>query len=140
MSEQNEQVVLKFIEAFAAGDSAAAEPLLDPEAVTHAMGYTKFAGARDRSVILGTTDAIKALVPTGLRPQIKEVISSGDKVVVEWEGDGETVEGKPYRNQYCMVFTLKDGKVKQVKEYFCTIHADEVLWPLVEKMMSQNTG
>jgi hypothetical protein len=30
-----------------------------------------------------------------------------------------------------MVFTLHGGRIKQVNEYFCTILADEVLFPLV---------
>jgi hypothetical protein len=35
------------------------------------------------------------------------------------------------------VFTLQDGRIRQVNEYFCTIHADEVLWPLVERMAGE---
>jgi hypothetical protein len=30
-----------------------------------------------------------------------------------------------------MVFTLRDGKIKHVNEYFCTKLADEVLYPVV---------
>src|SRR4029077_21159058 len=98
-------------------------------------GFGKFAGVRRYDTIVGTIDAFKQLVPTGLRPDIKSVIAEGDRVVVEFEGNAMTCEDKPYNNQYCMVFTLADGKIKQVNEYFCTILADEVLWPLVENMM-----
>jgi ketosteroid isomerase-like protein len=72
-----------------------------------------------------------------LRPSVGTVTAEGDRVVVEWEGDAKTSAGTPYCNQYCMVFTLRDGKIKQVNEYFCTILADNVLWPLVAKMMSE---
>ena len=60
--------------------------------------------------------------------------AEGDWVVVEFEGNATTREGTPYNNQHCMVVTLADGRIKQVNEYFCTLLADEVLWPLVEKM------
>ena len=36
-----------------------------------------------------------------------------------------------------MVFTMRDGKVKHVNEYFCTILADQVLYPLVAAMEQQ---
>lgn len=137
MSEANKQTVLKFIQAMGEGDGKTAAPLLDPEAFTLAKGYGKFAGVRKYETIVGTIDALKALVPTGLRPEIVSVTAEAERVVVEWEGNAEASNGKPYRNQYCMVFTMRDGRIKQVNEYFCTIHADEVLWPLVEQMLSQ---
>ncbi|MFT3965429.1 MAG: nuclear transport factor 2 family protein [Sphingobium sp.] len=134
MSEQNKRTVLTFIEAMGASDKEAAIPCLDPEAFTIAKGYTKFAGRRDYATIIGTIDAFRTLLPTGLRPDVRSVTAEGDRVAVEWEGDAVTAEGKPYRNQYCMIFTLRGGRIVQVNEYFCTIHADEVLWPLVEAM------
>ena len=132
MSEQNKQVVLTFIEAMGASDGAAAAPCLDPEAFTLAKGFSKFAGVRRYETILGTIDAFKKLVPTGLRPTIHSVTAEGDRVVVEWEGNAKTVEGTDYNNQYCMVFTLRNGKIIQVNEYFCTLLAENVLWHLVE--------
>jgi ketosteroid isomerase-like protein len=134
VSEQYKQVVLKFIEAMGCSDGAAALPCLDPEAYTLAKGFGKFAGVRRFETIVGTIDAFKKLVPTGLRPAIKSVTAEADRVVVEWEGNALTCEGKPYCNQYCMVFTMRDGRIRQVNEYFCTILADEVLWPLVATM------
>jgi ketosteroid isomerase-like protein len=137
MSEQNKQVVLKFIEAMGSSDGAAAVPCLDPEAFTLAKGFGKFAGIRRYDTIVGTINAFKKLLPTGLRPTIQSVTAEGDRVVVEFEGNSVTCDGKPYCNQYCMVFTMRGGRIKQVNEYFCTVLADEVLWPLVEKMQSE---
>lgn len=134
MSETNKAVVTKFIEAMGCSDGTAAASCLAPDAFTLAKGFGKFAGVRRYETIVGTIDAFKTLVPTGLQPDIKSVIAEGNRVVVEFEGNAKTCEGKPYNNQYCMVFTLADGKIKQVNEYFCTLLAEEVLWPLVEQM------
>ncbi len=134
MSEQNKQVVLKFIEAMGRSDGATAATCLAPDAFTLAKGFGKFAGVRHYDTIVGTIDAFKKLVPTGLRPDIKSVTAESDRVVVEFEGNATTCDGKPYNNQYCMVFTLAGSKIKQVNEYFCTILAEEVLWPLVEQI------
>lgn len=137
MSEHNKQVALKFIAAMGCSDGATAATCLAEDAFTLAKGFGKFTGVRRYDTIVGTIDAFKQLLPTGLCPEIKSVIAEGDRVVVEFEGNATTCDGQPYHNQYCMVFILADGKIKQVSEYFCTLLAEEVLWPLVEKMADQ---
>ena len=137
MSDSNRSVVLRFIEAMSAGDTDTAKACLAPDAQTVAKGYGKFAGVREYPTIVGTIAALKTLVPDGLQPTIVSVTAESERVVVEFEGRATTCEGTPYNNQYCMVFTLAGGRIKQVNEYFCTIHADEVLWPLIERMSGQ---
>jgi len=134
MSEQNKKVVLTFIEAMGNGDSAAAAPCIAEDTFTLAKGFGKFAGVRTHDTILATIGAFKQLMPTGMEPTIISVTAEGDRVVVEFEGNGTLINGEPYSNQYCMVFMLRDGKIRQVNEYFCTILADQVLWPLVAGM------
>lgn len=131
--EQNKAVVLTFIEAMSSSDAALADTCVAADAFTVAKGYGKFAGVRPREVMVGTIDAFKELLPTGLNVTIKSVSADGNTVVVEFEGDARTRDGQAYQNQYCMVFMLADGKIKQVNEYFCNVHADAVLWPLVEQ-------
>lgn len=134
MSEQNKQVVLKFIESMGKGDPVAAAPCIAEDTFTLAKGFGKFAGVRTHDTILATIGAFKKLMPTGMEPDIQSVTAEGDRVVVEFEGNGTLINGEPYCNQYCMVFTLRDGKIRQVNEYFCTILADEKLWPLVSSV------
>lgn len=134
MSEENKRVVLQFMEGMGTNNAELAAPCLAPDACAIAMGYGKLAGRREAATMTGMIEAFKGMLPTGLNLTIKRVIADGDNVAVEAEGDGMTSRGTPYRNQYCFVFTLENGKIKQVNEYFCTIHADEVLWPLVEEL------
>ncbi len=138
MIEQNKQVVLTFIDAMGRGDAAAAAPCLNDDAYTLAKGFGKFAGVRQRDTILATIDAFSKLMPGGMEPDIVSVTAEGDRVVVEFEGNGTLYTGEPYANEYCMVFTLREGKISQVNEYFCTILADEKLWPLVEGMQLES--
>ena len=133
-TEVNKAVVKTFIEAMGRSDGASAAPCLASDAFTLAKGFGNFAGVREYDTIVGTIDAFKQLLPTGLCPEFKSFTAEGDRVVVEFEGNATTCDGKPYNNQYCMVFTLSEGKIKQVNEYFCTKTADDVLWPLVEAM------
>lgn len=134
MTEQNKDVVVKFIRAMGESDGVTAASCLAEDAFTDAKGFGKFAGIRNYDTIVGTIGAFKQLLPTGLRPDIKSITAAGNRVVVEFVGNAITKAGTEYKNEYCMVFTLADGKIKQVNEYFCNILADEVLWPLIEEM------
>lgn len=131
MSEENKQLVLKFLDAMGKGDAKTAATCLHPEATTVAKGFGKFAGVRHIDRILGTIEAFGDLIPDGLKVTIHSLLSEGDQVAVEFEGDAVLYNGTPYCNQYCMIFTVEDGRIKQVNEYFCTILADETLYPLV---------
>ena len=134
MSEQNKQVAIGFIEAFSRGDAEAAKAYLAPDAVTIAKGFGKLSGARSYEIIVATTGAFKDLIPTGLRPTFCSVTAEGERVVVEFEGNATLANGERYGNQYCMVFTLCDAKIKRVNEYYCTILADQKIGPLLSEV------
>ncbi len=134
MSEDHKNTVLTFIHAMGDGDANTAETCITEDAFTLAKGFGRFAGVRHKDLILGTIAAFKQLMPTGMKPTVNSITAEGERVVVEFEGNGTLINGEEYSNEYCMVFTLRDGRICQVNEYFCTILADEKLWPLVEKM------
>jgi uncharacterized protein len=131
MSEQNKAVVIRFIEAFSDGDAETAKTCLASDAVTIAKGFGKLSGPRPYEIIVGTTAAFKETIPTGLQPKFISVTAQGDRVAVEFEGNATLSNGERYCNQYCMVFTLADGLIKTVNEYYCTILADEKILPLL---------
>jgi ketosteroid isomerase-like protein len=135
--EQNKETVIKFINAFSNGDAETAKTCLAPDAVTHAMGYGQLSGPRPYEIIIATTATFKDIMPTGLRPSFKSVIAEGDKVAVEFEGDATLANGERYCNQYSMIFTLQEGRIKTVNEYYCTLLADQKILPLLAKVEDQ---
>ena len=137
MSEHNKAVVRKFIEAFGSGDAATAETCLAADAVTVAKGFGQLSGVRPREIVLATTAAFKDLIPTGLRPRFVSMTAEEDRVVAEFEGDSTLANGEKYDNQYCMVFTLRDGRIVKVNEYYCTILADAKILPLLAPVEEQ---
>src|SRR3546814_4459053 len=68
--------------ALVTGVQTCALPILHPEAFTDAKGFGKFAGIRRYDTIVGTIDAFKKLLPTGLRPQIKSVTAEDARVEI----------------------------------------------------------
>ena len=137
MSEQNKRVVTSFIEAMGKSDPDTAAKCLAPDATTLAKGFGKFAGVRHRDRIIATIAVFKQLVPSGLSPIVHTITAEEDRVTVEFEGDATLANGAAYCNQYCMVFTLSEGKIKHINEYFCTKLADEVLYPVVAAFEQQ---
>lgn len=58
------------------------------------------------------------------------IFADGDHVIVEARGDVTMTSGKPYRNLYCFVIQMKDGKMREVREYMDTALSDAVIGPL----------
>lgn len=59
-------------------------------------------------------------------------IADGDYVAVEACGDNVTRAGLRYDNQYCMVFRLENGRIKEIKEYCDSALVERVLGPFPE--------
>ncbi|MET1754483.1 nuclear transport factor 2 family protein [Novosphingobium sp. RD2P27] len=137
MSEMNKSTVINFIKAFSDGDAETAKTCLAPDAVTVAKGFGKLSGPRPYEIIVATTAAFKDTIPTGLRPEFKTITAEGDRVVVEFEGHAVLANGVDYCNQYCMAFTLENGLIKNVNEYYCTILADDRILPLLANVEEQ---
>jgi uncharacterized protein len=135
--EHNKQVVVQFIEAMGEADAEKMAVCLTEDAFATAKGFGQLSGNRDRAAMLGTTSAFKNVVPTGLRPSIKRIIADEDTVAVEWEGDAMLKSGKPYCNQYCMVFTMRGGLISQLNEYYCTILADDCMLPMLAELRDE---
>lgn len=132
MSEANKAVALRFIEAMGTNDPVTAAECLAPDAQAIATGNSKFKGARDARMMIDGIEAFKSLMPGGLQLTVHSAIADGDKVAVECSGNATTSAGTTYDNRYVFVCTLREGKITLVNEYFCTVLANEVLWPLAQ--------
>jgi ketosteroid isomerase-like protein len=60
-------------------------------------------------------------------------IADGDYVAVEARGDNVTKAGLRYDNQYCLLFRIENGKIKQIKEYCDSTLVERVLGPFPEE-------
>ena len=61
-------------------------------------------------------------------------IADGDFVVVEARGDNVTKAGLRYDNQYCLVYRIENGKIKEIKEYCDSTLVERVLGPFPEAL------
>jgi len=131
MSETNKAVCLKFIEVLGRGDAQAVGSLLAEDVCAVSKGTSIASGSRNRAEIIAVLGMFSQITKTGLNPKIVSITGEADRVVVEWEGDCILVTGEPYNNQYCMVFTLHEGKISGLNEYFDTKLTDAALGPIL---------
>jgi ketosteroid isomerase-like protein len=123
-------------------------------AFTHwaASGLLKILAADVEFIITGTSvlagryvgrDAfIRELVkPIAVRlsgpivPTLERLIAEGDDVVALWTARSTGLDGLPYENTYCWVFTLADGLVSHVTVFFDSGRVAE-LWKRSEPYLN----
>ena len=57
----------------------------------------------------------------GLQMTVIGMVAEGDKVAAEIRSHADLIDGRSYENQYHMLFTLRQGKIVEVKEYADTL-------------------
>jgi uncharacterized protein len=65
-------------------------------------------------------------------------IAEGDHVVVEARGNNLTTTGVRYDNEYCLVFRLADGKIREVREYCDSVLTEKALGPFPQSHKGEN--
>jgi hypothetical protein len=57
----------------------------------------------------------------GLEMTVIGMVAEGDKVAAEIRSHADLTDGRVYENQYHMLFTLRQGKIVEVREYADTL-------------------
>ena len=92
---------------------------------------------RGREAILhGLMGHFRSLFAVRPRTVAFNLIADGDFVAVEARGDNVTKAGLRYDQQYCMVFRIENGKIKQIKEYCDSALVERVLGPFPASRIS----
>ncbi len=123
-----------FMRAFWDGDLASAEANLTPDATwvfQPSMPYVAEAGPiwpeRDAMHRI-TADLFGAIDPdVPFEVIITNALGDATRAVLEYEAEGRVLGGEPYANRYAACFTVRDGKVAEVRPYNDTKHMYERL-------------
>jgi ketosteroid isomerase-like protein len=70
---------------------------------------------------------VRSLLVERARTIAHRFIADDDHVVVEARGDNVTKAGVRYDNDYCLVFRLENGKIKEVREYCDSVLTEKAL-------------
>jgi len=83
------------------------------------FGSHRFAGTiRGKSALVSELfEPLGAVLEGGIKVHIDSLTAEGDRVVMEARGEARARSGVPYNNNYCIVITVKDGRIQHVREY-----------------------
>jgi uncharacterized protein len=81
------------------------------------------------AILNGLLGHLRTLLTDRTRTVAFNFIAEGDYVVVETKGDNVTKTGDRYDNEYCMVWRLENGRIKEIKEYCDSTLVERVLGP-----------
>jgi uncharacterized protein len=70
---------------------------------------------------------VRSLLVDPSRTIAERFIADGDIVVVEARGNNLTKTGVRYDNEYCLVFRLENGKIREIREYCDSVLTEKAL-------------
>jgi ketosteroid isomerase-like protein len=79
------------------------------------------------AILAGLHGHVRSLLVERSRTVAHRFIADGDHVVVEAKGDNLTKTGVRYDNDYCLVFQLENGMIKEVREYCDSVLTETAL-------------
>lgn len=125
------QLVHNFLAAMNRMDVDAIGALLTDDATWTMPGDLPVSGRYEgRAAVLGDflANAAALFEPGSLRFEPQTIVAEGRHAIAEYTGTGRAADGqREYRNRYCMVFELRDGRISAVREYLDTAHVRHAL-------------
>jgi uncharacterized protein len=102
------------------------------EIVGHSVASRKYSNAAEFVAEVLQPFGARFSSTKPFRPEnVRQVVAEDDRVVVLWDGEGETIDGGTYRNTYAWFMTLNDeGKIVDGTAFYDSISFNE-LWATV---------
>jgi len=129
MSDSNKALVEHIFDELSRGN---ARPLVDSmsdEFRWTVSGTTKWSGIYEgkQNVLSRLLNPLGKHIDGRIVLVPSRVIAEGEHVAVEARGNNTTRAGLPYNNEYCFVFRVAGGKIREVIEYGDTALINAVL-------------
>ncbi|HEX6703507.1 MAG TPA: nuclear transport factor 2 family protein [Albitalea sp.] len=124
-AEQNKQLATDFLARFTAGDIDGALATLSDDATWRLPGkpgQMPVVGVFDKARIGKLFRNMDAQLKSGLKMTPTGMVAEGDKVAVEAVSRGELRNGRVYEQEYHFLMVVRDGKIREVREYLDTQH------------------
>ena len=122
--ENNKQTVREYLAHF---KNAAVTDLLDAmseDATWWILGKPHLfpgAGNKSKADMERIWGSLFGRMKDGLEMTVIGIVAEGDKVAAEIRSHADLTDGRVYENQYHMLFTVRQGKIVEVKEYADTL-------------------
>ncbi len=128
-TEQNKQTAMKFLQVMGSHENTEwLENVMCDDATYWTCGKPHlfdYAGTRNKKDFIAWAWTPSIFIDGGAKATFGAATAEGDRVALEAQTRGTLPDGRVYTNEYHYLFTFRDGKVLQVKEYMDTQAAAE---------------
>jgi ketosteroid isomerase-like protein len=124
---RNKTIARGFFDCLTRGDVDGLMALFADSYTCWTAGSLPFSGTHPRAVVPAMVAGVRGVFPKGLEFTVRTMTAEEDRVSVEAESRGAHVSGQVYHQRYHYLFVIRDGKIHEAKEYFDTMHANQVL-------------
>ena len=129
LNEENVKIVEQAVQAINNGDSEALLALFADDIRFWMPGTTPVScRIEGKEKFLGIFAQVAERLDKMVELEVTNMIPAGEWVVMEATGDALTKNGEPYRNTYCHLWKIADGKVVAFTEYNDTQLVMDVLF------------
>lgn len=120
--DENRRIIQRTFDALAGGNSRPLLELLADDVTWRVMGRTPWSRfyRGKQSVVQDLLRELGARLADRYRATADLIIADGPYVVVQARGHAITKAGAPYNNEYCFIYRLENGMIKEVTEYLDT--------------------
>lgn len=127
--QDNLELVRRGYAAFGAGDTATLSELFAPDIVHAIPGSAPISGAhKGPQNVLALYGKLAELSGGTLRVELEDVLSDGgDRVIAIHRGTAER-NGEKLDQREALLFTIVDGKVADVQDFFPDIERNDRFW------------
>jgi ketosteroid isomerase-like protein len=118
----NKQFVSGLFDALSTGNSRPFVEALADDVRWTVTGNTPWSKTytSKASVLKDLLGELGARLSDRYRATAERILADGDFVVVQARGKSTTKKGMPYNNEYCFVYRVENGSIKEVTEYLDT--------------------
>jgi uncharacterized protein len=128
-TQETRQLIARFLEAHEHADAQAIRRLITEDATWHlppSAGVGPFTGAEQVSAALAGGAADNWLDVSTIKREVTGIVVDGDTAVALESKTALTHGGEQYLNDYCWVYTCREGRISQIRNFTDTLHADRV--------------
>jgi uncharacterized protein len=128
-TQETRQLIARFLAAHERADAPAMRELITEDATWHlppSAGVGPFTGAEQVSAALAGGAADNWLDVSTIERKVTGIVVDGDTAVALETKTATTHGGEQYLNDYCWVYTCRDGLISQIRNFTDTLHADRL--------------
>ncbi|MEC9345925.1 MAG: nuclear transport factor 2 family protein [Pseudomonadota bacterium] len=135
----NKRIIQEIFAALGRGDAGPYRRHLHEDVVMRIMGrssWSQTVRGKDR-ILRDYFGHVHSRTARARQSPPFNFLADADWVVVEQTGDMVSVDGRPYRNDYCLMYRLADGVIVEMKEYMDAGYCEQVLGAFPEALKAE---